>query len=104
VALWSGARVGYERLGGTAVIRIDPGPVVVDNAPFEAERWYAVGVLGLGVTFHPITLAVELDAGYQRGKGSIRLDDGTGTRVRHNATLDGISVTPGAALVLALWK
>lgn len=102
--LWLGGRGGYERLRGTAVIRIDPDPTQADEAPFEAERWFALGVLGLGVSIHPVTVAFELDAGYQSGSGSIRLTGATGGRARHGAKLDGVTLAPGAAVILNLWK
>ncbi len=102
--LWMGGRGGYERLHGTAVIRIDPDPTQEDEAPFEAERWYALGVLGLAATIHPVTVALELDAGYQSGKGSLQLVGASGARARHNGKLDGVTLTPGAAVILHLWK
>lgn len=101
--VWLGGRGGYERLRGKAVIRIDPDPYVEDDAPFEAERWFALGVLGLAASIHPVTVAVELDAGYQNGSGSIQLLDGTG-RARHTAELDGLSVSPGVAVIVNLWR
>lgn len=102
--LWLGGRGGYERLRGTAIIRIDPDPSLADDAPFEAERWFALGVFGVAATVHPISLALELDAGYQYGKGSIQLLDASGGRTRRNGKLDGFTITPGAAVIVHLWK
>lgn len=97
--VWLGARGGFERLRGSALLRVDVDPSVADEARFEASRWYALGVVGFGVSLHPVTLAFELDAGYQHGSGLIMMDSG-----RQDGSLDGISVTPGVAVVLNLWK
>lgn len=102
--LWVGGRGGYERLRGTAVVRIDPDPTQEDQAPFEAERWFALGVLGLGATIHPVTVALELDAGYQSGSGSLQLVGASGSRSRLNGRLEGLTLAPGAAVILHLWK
>lgn len=102
--IWLGARGGYERLGGTVVLRIDTDPQKEDEAPFDAERWFALGVVGLGVSLHPVTLALELDGGYQRGKGSIRLLDASGTRARANGELSGVTLSPALAVIVDLWR
>jgi hypothetical protein len=97
--VWLGARGGFERLRGTAALHVDVDPSVSDEARFEASRWYALGVVGFGVSLHPVTVALEIDAGYQHGSGLVMLDSG-----RQDGSLDGISVTPGLAVILNLWK
>ncbi len=96
---WLGARGGFERLRGTAVVRIGLDPTESDDARFEAERWYALGVLGFALSLHPVTIALELDAGYQRGAGLLMLEGG-----RTDGKAEGATVTPGVAVVFDLWK
>lgn len=100
--VWAGARGGYERLRGKALLRIGLDPTASDEAPFEAERWFVLGVLGLGATFHPVNVAFELDAGYQTGSGSIQLEDPSG-RKRWNGELEGFTLSPAAAVIVELW-
>lgn len=96
---WLGARGGFERLRGTAVVRIALEPSQQEDARFEAERWYALGVVGVGLTLHPVTIALELDAGYQKGSGMLTLKDG-----RTDGRFDGVTLAPGLAVILSLWK
>ena len=104
VQVWLGARTGYERLWGSVLLRTDPDPTAEDSAPFEASRWFALGVLGVGVSIHPILIAIELDGGYQKADGSIRLKDNvSGARTRENADLQGLTLTPTAAVIGRLW-
>jgi len=103
--VWTGARFGYERLRGDVILRIDPAlsSEELEQDPLEAERFYALAVVGLALSVHPVSIVVELDAGYQRGEGSIRRPDGSSGLRSVGGTVEGVSVTPTAALVGRLW-
>jgi hypothetical protein len=108
VQIWGGVRGGYERLWGTAVLRIDPAASEVeDRDKLNGDRAFILGVLGAALSISPVAVAIELDAGYQHAGGSIRrvidtpiVGGGTSTEVRTiNAKMDGFTVTPTAAVI-----
>jgi hypothetical protein len=103
--IWGGVRGGYERLRGNVLLSIDPAlqPGDVEEDPLEAERYYAVGVIGLAVTIHPVVIALEVDGGYQHGEGTLRRPTGGPTLRSVGGTVDGLTLTPTAAVIGRLW-
>lgn len=72
VQLWGGGRLGYDRIQGHVILQgVDPTGFVEEDE-FEANRWFAVLVAGLGVGIDPVMIAVEVNAGFTGGKGSVR--------------------------------
>ena len=90
VRLWVGARVGYERVFGEVIFAGTPDVL----ADLDVKRGYAGGLVGFAVGLGPVSAAIELDVYYQYLSGS--LDSGLD---RTDGALDGLSVTPGAALL-----
>jgi hypothetical protein len=111
VQVWGGARGGYDRMIGDVIVQIDPDPgAPVEEDEFEASRWFAVLVAGIGVGIDPVMVAVEVDAGYLGGKGSvIRLPrDTNGPGIppdpvsrRLNGKVETFIVTPTAAAIVS---
>jgi hypothetical protein len=100
LAIWGGPRVGYERVLGEVDVELLGGPA--QEAPFEAQRWYAGAVIGLAVGVRPVWALLELDGAYHSGHGTITLAESAGAStisVGHTARISGWGFTPGAALV-----
>ena len=90
VRLWVGARGGYERVFGEVIFAGMPDVI----ADVDVKRGYAGGLVGFAVGLGPVSAAIELDVYYQYLTGT--LDSGPS---QTDATLEGLSVTPGAALL-----
>ncbi len=93
VALWLGARGGYERVQGSVVVSGLPfmGGETMSTTPIAADHWSAGGLLGLRVGFNHVFVATELDASYEHVTGKL------GTL---SASASGLGLTPAAALLL----
>ncbi len=63
LSLWGGARVGYERLGGT-LCRGTPSDC--ERQDLRGGHWSAGGLVGLSVGFRRVHVLLELDAAYER--------------------------------------
>jgi hypothetical protein len=107
VQLWGGGRVGYDRMVGHVIIQgTDPASTFVEEDEFEANRWFALLVAGLGVGIDPVMVALEVNVGFAGGKGSVRrtaedpLNPGepiiTG---RVNGEVETLVITPTAAAI-----
>lgn len=90
--LWAGPRVGFQHLTGS----VDAG--VVDatrppgtSLPLEGTHVWAGGVLGVRVGFRHLHVALELDAAWHHGQGSVG---------DVQASFDQVSVAPAGGLVL----
>jgi hypothetical protein len=81
VTFWAGARAGFEKLMADASSSI----------ALDLRRWYGGGVVGLGLGFRHVEGVLELDAYYQGVTGSFAGDD---------VRLSGVTLAPGAGLVL----
>ena len=81
VTLTSGGRAGFE------TVSADAGT----PAELSMRRLYGGAVFGLSMGFRHVRAALELDAYYQRVSGSLGDQD---------VQLSGVTVTPGAGLVL----
>ncbi len=97
--VWAGARGGFEQIGGDFYLRTDLDPTIEQTAPVNARRWFAGGLVGIAVQIEPFWLGVELDVAYQSLDGSLRLEDGSGGTRSIGATLSGLTVGPGGALL-----
>ena len=102
---WGGVRFGYERLGGEIRFREpDPGRIHISN--LSAERFFASGIVGLGIGLKPIWVRVELAASATLGSGSLKRDRvevvGSQPVVDKGPPINddwfGIALTPAAAL------
>jgi hypothetical protein len=107
VQLWGGGRFGVDRMVGHVIIQgTDPASTFVEEDEFEANRWFAGLVAGLGVGIEPVMIALELNVGFVGGKGSVRrteedpLNPGE-PRVtgRVNGEVETLFITPTAAAI-----
>jgi hypothetical protein len=87
VSFWTGARGGFERLRGDASVGPTEPPT---SGNLELNRWYAGGVVGLGLGFRHLHGALELDTYYERVTGSLAGID---------VAVSGVSLAPGAGIV-----
>ena len=89
---WLGPRVGYEHLTGN----VDAGLLEPTAAPgafldLEGNHFWAGGLVGARVGFRHVHVALEVDAAWHHGQGSI------GT---FRGSFDQVSVAPAGALIL----
>jgi hypothetical protein len=90
--LWVGPRVGFEHLTGTVdAALLDPGSTPGDLQSLDGTHFWAGGLVGVRVGFRYLHVALEVDAAWHHGQGSI------GTQ---RARFDQVSVTPAGALIL----
>jgi hypothetical protein len=87
VSLWGGARAGYEHLEGDVTLLTPRGTL---EGSLSANRWYAGGIVGLGLGFRHLHGNLELDASYQ---------DVRGTGMGYAFGAKGVTLTPAAALI-----
>lgn len=76
IQVWGGLRGGYERVLGDVFLRIEPSATEVQEASFDASRWYGAGLVGLMVSIDPLWVAIELSAAYGRVEGELDRFDG----------------------------
>jgi hypothetical protein len=86
VSIWAGPRGGVERVSGDATLPPD------NSVPSNIDLWrfYAGGVVGLGVGFRHVHGTIEIDAAYQ----SL-----TGTAGPYDVSVRGLTLAPAAGLV-----
>ncbi len=105
---WGGVRGGYDRMVGHAILQIDPAGTVEEDE-FEGSRWFALGLVGLSLGIDPVLVAVELDAGFMGGKGSVKRPDPgatppppgqSGPTRRVDGKVETLVVTPTAAAIV----
>lgn len=91
--IWLGPRLGYEHLRGTvdAELLDDPGAGGRESLDLEGNHFWAGGLVGIRVGFRRVHVALEVDAAWHHGTGSI------GTL---RGSFDQVSVAPAGALML----
>jgi hypothetical protein len=106
VQLWGGARGGYERMVGHVIIQGTQPDGFVEEDEFEADRWFAGLLAGLGVGIDPVLIALEVNVGFVGGKGSVRRTErdplGGPDPVemgRVNGEVETLFITPTAAAI-----
>jgi hypothetical protein len=91
VQAWAGVRAGFEAIDGK--LNVEPvAPTDPSEFPFDAQRYWGAGLVGLAVGVEPIRVAVELDAAYFDISGSTEALEGRFGR-------SGWALTPGGALI-----
>lgn len=88
--IWLGPRAGFEHVTVESV-RSEPKSVTLGSPPvrLEAMRWHAGGVLGIATGFRHVHVALEAAVSYQVVSGTYDAAE---------ATVRGITLTPGTAL------
>ncbi len=87
---WAGARAGWEHVD-IGPLPTEPGNPTIGAAPasLSATRLWGGGVAGLAVGFRHLHAAAELDVSYARITGEYN---------QVQASIDGLTVAPSAAL------
>lgn len=91
--LWLGPRIGFQHLSGSVDARaIDPAaPPGGEGLPLEGTHFWAGGVLGVRVGFRYLHVALEVDAAWHHGQGTLGSE---------RASFDQVSVAPAGGLIL----
>jgi hypothetical protein len=91
--VWAGPRLGFEHLRGTidAELVDDPDAGGRESLDLEGNHVWAGGLVGVRVGFRHVHVAIEVDAAWHHGTGSV------GTL---HGSFDQVSVAPAGALLL----
>jgi len=95
--VWIGPRVGFEHLRGSVDATIVDDPATGGPAPdgtsldLEGNHFWAGGLVGVRVGFRHVHVALEVDAAWHHGTGSIGSLRGS---------FDQVSIAPAGALLL----
>jgi hypothetical protein len=100
VALWLGARPGYERLGNLGV-QPDPTEQMPASTLADAYQVTASGLLGLSVGMSPVWVALELEATQHWVQASEQIEDTAGgPDLELDAHFRAFSLAPAGALLV----
>jgi hypothetical protein len=95
IQVWFGLRGGHERLLGDVILRVDPDATEEETARLDVSRWHGGALAGVMIAIDPLWVAIELDAAFSRGRGTLERPMPAGTA---EAELTGISLTPAGAV------
>ncbi len=97
VAVWAGARVGFESLDGGLPFVLG---TTVEDAPAEVRHWFGSGLLGASIGGPPLWVRVELDATYHDVDGEAVLDWSDAEQQSLNVRATGLTISPAAAIIV----
>lgn len=95
VALWVGARVGFESLYGELPFASGG---LESEAEADLQRWYGGGLLGFSAGIEPIWVRVEFDASFSRGRGEATLPWADSEQERVSERVSALALTPAGAI------
>lgn len=95
VALWVGARVGFESLYGELPFASGG---LESEAEADLQRWYGGGLLGFSAGIEPIWVRVELDASFSSGRGEATLPWADAEQERVSERVSAVALTPAGAI------
>ena len=91
-SVWLGPRAGYDHLRGSlSSLLVEPG-VPEESLELEGDHFWAGGLVGVKVGFRGIHVALEVDAAWHHGQGTLGDE---------SASFDQVSITPAGALIVA---
>lgn len=90
--LWAGPRLGFQHLTGAVDgALVDPTARPGSSLPLEGTHFWAGGVMGVRVGFRHLHVALEVDAAWHHGQGTLG-DERT--------SFDQVSIAPAGGLIL----
>jgi len=91
-SVWLGPRAGYDHLSGSFSSLLVAPDLPEESLDLEADHFWAGGLVGVKVGFRRVHVALEVNAAWHHGQGTLGDED---------ASFDQVSITPAGALIVA---